>query len=133
MYFPSYPAYRRGNPQLRVFLPNFWMKLVKPEKESHPANKVQFIVSSQMTRLDVKNYLEKIYQVPVMDVRTLNHMGKTYEDRAAGDIGKEDDYKIAYVTLVIKKKKKKKKGIKTVLFFDIFSFIYFFSAQRFQI
>jgi large subunit ribosomal protein L23 len=52
------------------------MKLIKPELESHPKNKVQFIVSSEMTRLDVKNYLEKIYKVPVMDVRTLNHTGE---------------------------------------------------------
>ena len=26
-----YPIYQRGNPQLRVFLPNFWMKMVKKE------------------------------------------------------------------------------------------------------
>ena len=55
----------------------------------------QFIVSSQMTKHDVKNYLEKIYQVnrnkrepwqnyshhsqvDVADVRTLNKMGKTF-------------------------------------------------------
>ena len=25
----SYPLYRRGNPQLRVYLPNFWMKLAR--------------------------------------------------------------------------------------------------------
>ena len=75
------------------------MKLVRPEHESHPANKVQFVVSSQMTRLDVKNYLEKIYGVPVMDVRTLNHMGKTHA-MFNGEIEKDDDYKIAYVTLV---------------------------------
>ena len=59
---------------------------------------VQFIVSSQMTKHDVKNYLEKIYQVnrnkleiwtissyhsqvDVADVRTLNKMGKTFRVR----------------------------------------------------
>ena len=39
-----YPIYQKGNPQLRVFLPNFWMKMVKPNfnqyKASTPANKV---------------------------------------------------------------------------------------------
>ena len=39
-----YPIYQRGNPQLRVFLPNFWMKLVKPTavfgKATVPDNKV---------------------------------------------------------------------------------------------
>ena len=77
-----YPIYQKGNPQLRVFLPNFWMKMVKPDYNQYgastPSNKVtvifkctklslklqaQFIVSSQMTKHDVKNYLEKIYQV----------------------------------------------------------------------
>jgi hypothetical protein len=35
-----YPIYQRGNPQLRIFLPNFWMKLVQLEKISAPSNKV---------------------------------------------------------------------------------------------
>ena len=64
----SYPLYRRGNPQLRVYLPNFWMKLLNPEKMSHkkPPNSIMFEVSPAMTRLDVKNYLEKIYKVIYM-------------------------------------------------------------------
>ncbi len=41
-----------------------------------PPNHVTFVVSSEMTRLDVKNYLEKIYQVPVMNVRTINCTGE---------------------------------------------------------
>lgn len=46
-----YPIYQRGNPQLRVFLPNFWMKIVKdPIKQ--PKNVVVFETSMQM----VKNY-----------------------------------------------------------------------------
>ena len=65
-----YPIYQRGNPQLRVFLPNFWMKLVKLDKIEAPSNKVHFIVSQEMTRYDVKNYLEKIYKVPVDSVKT---------------------------------------------------------------
>ena len=40
-----YPIYQRGNPQLRVFLPNFWMKLVKPStvfgNTTVPDNKVR--------------------------------------------------------------------------------------------
>jgi len=102
-----YPIYQKGNPQLRVFLPNFWMKMVKPNynqyKASTPANKAQFIVSSAMTKHDVKNYLEKIYQVDVADVKTLNHMGKTFRNEVANPrsthILKEDDYKLAFVTL----------------------------------
>ena len=100
-----YPIYQKGNPQLRVFLPNFWMKIVSPEsiygtnKVNVPKNKVHFVVSSQMTRIDVKNYLEKIYKVPVSDVRTLNKMGKTRRNAFAEYIVKDDDYKVAFVTL----------------------------------
>ena len=95
-----YPIYQRGNPQLRVFLPNFWMKLVKLDKISTPSNKVNFIVSPQMNREDIKNYLEKIYKVPVDNVKTRNMMGEVYRNRfIQGELVKKDDYKIAFVTL----------------------------------
>lgn len=70
-----YPLYRQGNPQLRVFLPNFFMKLVKPA-EQQPANVVQFIVSMQMTKFDIKNYLEKIYNVSAENVVMHVRMGE---------------------------------------------------------
>lgn len=54
----------------------------------------------QMTKYDVKNYLEKIYNVNVIDVRTRIALGKTKKDRLQGAIIKEDDKKIAYVILV---------------------------------
>ena len=100
-----YPIYQRGNPQLRVFLPNFWMKIVSPESVfgtknvSVPKNKVHFIVSSEMTKVDVRNYLEKIYKVPVADVKTLNKMGKTRRNAFTDYVVKDDDYKLAFVTL----------------------------------
>jgi large subunit ribosomal protein L23 len=72
--FFRYPLYQRGNPQQRIFLPNFWLKLVRPENKQ-PSNIVKFIVSLQMTKHDIKNYLEKIYKIPVVDVRTVVTMG----------------------------------------------------------
>ena len=51
-----YPIYSRGNPQLRIFLPNFWMKIVKNKNAKVPPNIVSFEVSPEMTRIDVKNY-----------------------------------------------------------------------------
>lgn len=64
-----YPMYQRGNPQLRIFLPNFWMKLVRPE-EKQPKNVVQFIVPTGMTNYDIRNYLEKIYKINVIKVES---------------------------------------------------------------
>ncbi|XP_026466103.1 probable 39S ribosomal protein L23, mitochondrial [Ctenocephalides felis] len=92
-----YPLYQRGNPQLRVFLPNFWLKLIRPVHEQ-PPNVVQFACSMQMTKYDIKNYLEKIYNVPIIDVRTRIQLGKTKRD-LKGYIVKEEDTKLAYVTL----------------------------------
>ncbi|KAK8743290.1 hypothetical protein OTU49_001354 [Cherax quadricarinatus] len=92
-----YPIYQQGNPQLRIFLPNFFMKLVKPS-DPQPPNVVQFIVPVQMTRYDIKNYLEKIYSVPVENIVTHVRMGK-FERNFKGYIIKKDDYKVAYVTL----------------------------------
>ncbi|KAH8316926.1 hypothetical protein KR074_005449 [Drosophila pseudoananassae] len=93
-----YPIYQRGNPQLRVFLPNFWMKIIRP-KEEQPPNVVTFSVSMEMTKYDVRNYLEKIYKLPVVDVRTRIALGETKRDQTYGYVTKKDDVKIAYVTL----------------------------------
>lgn len=94
-----YPLYQKGNPQLRVFLPNFWMKLIKPTN-NQPANVVQFHCSMEMTKYDIQNYLEKIYSIDITEVRTRIASGRTKKDRLQGAIIKEDDSKVAYVVLV---------------------------------
>lgn len=93
-----YPLYQKGNPQLRVFLPNFWMKLIEPGNKQL-ANVVQFHCSMEMTKHDIKNYLEKIYNINIVEVRTRIAMGRTKKDRLQGSVIKEDDRKIAYVVL----------------------------------
>merc|ERR1719154_1048415 len=79
------------------------MKLVKPSaiygKATVPDNKVQFIVSREMSKIDIKNYLEKVYNVPVGHVNTINRLGKTKQNAFADYIVKDDDYKVAFVTL----------------------------------
>ncbi|TNN00541.1 hypothetical protein fugu_011787 [Takifugu bimaculatus] len=64
-----YPLYQLGNPQLRIFRPKWFLTLVRPGKEL-PSDTVQFRIPLEMTKYDVKNYLEKIYEVPVGAVRT---------------------------------------------------------------
>merc|ERR1711963_26388 len=103
-----YPLYNRGNPQLRIFLPNFWMKLVKNKDIKLPPNVVTFQVSSEMTRVDVKNYLERIYKVPVLNVKTINTIGRTFvspyqknEPGTEGELFKDKDIKLAIVTMPV--------------------------------
>ncbi|XP_064605918.1 large ribosomal subunit protein uL23m-like [Liolophura sinensis] len=96
---PRYPLYQKGNPQLRIFLPQFWMKMVKPEKD-FPPDRLSFIVHPQMTKLDIKNYLEKIYHVPVIYVKTELRPGEDIKHPGRGHVmAREDDYKMAYVFL----------------------------------
>lgn len=94
-----YPLFKPGGPQLRVFLPNFWLRLVRPTHDQ-PANIVQFACSMEMTKYDVRSYLEKVYNVPVIEVRTRIGMGLTKRDMKLGYVTKEEDTKYAYVTLV---------------------------------
>ncbi|KAI4463662.1 ribosomal protein l23-related [Holotrichia oblita] len=93
-----YPLYQKGGPQLRIFLPNFWLKLIRPVHEQ-PPNVVQFACSMEMTKHDIQNYLEQIYNVKIAHVRTRIALGKTKRNLLKGYITKDDDVKLAYVTL----------------------------------
>lgn len=53
----------------------------------------------EMTKHDIKNYLDKIYNVKSVDVRTRIALGNTKRN-LRGYVVKDDDIKYAYVTLV---------------------------------
>lgn len=75
------------------------MKLVRTPPQQQP-NIVHFQCSIEMTKHDIRNYLEKIYNVPVVEVRTKISLGKFRKDIAKGYIVKDEDIKNAFVTLV---------------------------------
>lgn len=54
-----------------------------------------------MTIHDIRNYLEKIYKIDVVNITTRIALGKTRQDTAKGYVVKDDDIKYAYVTLVL--------------------------------
>ncbi|KAI2558094.1 mitochondrial ribosomal protein L23 [Homo sapiens] len=94
-----YPLYRLGGPQLRVFRTNFFIQLVRPGV-AQPEDTVQFRIPMEMTRVDLRNYLEGIYNVPVAAVRTrVQHGSNKRRDHRNVRI-KKPDYKVAYVQLV---------------------------------
>ncbi|KAF4801626.1 39S ribosomal protein L23, mitochondrial [Turdus rufiventris] len=64
-----------------------------------PEDTVQFRVSMEMTKLDIKNYLEKIYNVPVATVRTRIQYGANNKRNHRNQRVKKPDYKVAYVQL----------------------------------
>ncbi|XP_075043994.1 large ribosomal subunit protein uL23m [Mixophyes fleayi] len=93
-----YPLYQLGNPQLRVFRTNFFMTLVRPGKEQ-PTDTAQFRIALQMTKFDVQNYLQRIYNVPVAAVRTRIQYGSNRKRNHLRQRVKRPDYKVAYVQL----------------------------------
>ncbi|KAI1307983.1 putative 39S ribosomal protein L23, mitochondrial [Halotydeus destructor] len=92
-----YPRFVKGNPQLRIFLPDFYLKLVRPKGEV-PANRVCFKTDMRMTETDIKNYLTKIYNIPVVEVRS-EVRTKLGKEPGTGEPIKEEDYRLAHVTL----------------------------------
>ncbi|KAL7056514.1 hypothetical protein AAHC03_020769 [Spirometra sp. Aus1] len=87
------PKFTPGDPQLRMFLPPFWMKMIYPGKDC-PKCLAVFKVHPQMTQFDVRQYLEKIYKVPVASVR----LKMLYHDLAPLDAA-EDPKRAAGFTL----------------------------------
>uniref|UniRef100_A0A8B9Z4F1 Large ribosomal subunit protein uL23m n=1 Tax=Buteo japonicus TaxID=224669 RepID=A0A8B9Z4F1_9AVES len=53
----------------------------------------------RMTKVDIKNYLEKIYNVPVAAVRTRIQYGANNKRNHKNQRVKKPDYKVAYVQL----------------------------------
>ncbi|XP_006893273.1 PREDICTED: 39S ribosomal protein L23, mitochondrial [Elephantulus edwardii] len=93
-----YPLYQLGGPQLRVFRTNFFIQLVRPGT-AQPEDTVQFRIPLEMTRVDLKNYLQSIYQVPVAAVRTRVQHGSNRKRDHRNVRVKKPDYKVAYVQL----------------------------------
>ena len=74
----------------------------------------------EMTRFDVRNYLEKIYNVHPVYVNMRIALGKTYIPHGCKFVVKDDDVKIAYVALVSIKEEKlnfKQKDNKNIVIF----------------
>ena len=59
--------------------------------------KYTFEVNKKSTKIDIKNAVEKLFEVKVLDVRTMNMKGK--EKRQGVHVGKTSDWKKAIVTI----------------------------------
>jgi large subunit ribosomal protein L23 len=61
-------------------------------------NTIVFKIATDATKAEVKAAVEKLFEVKVEAVRTLNVAGKT--KRTGARMGRRSDWKKAYVTLV---------------------------------
>ncbi|XP_054828773.1 39S ribosomal protein L23, mitochondrial [Eublepharis macularius] len=93
-----YPLYQLGNPQIRVFRTNYFLTLVRPGVPQME-DTVQFRIPMEMTRLELKDYLENIYNVPVATIRTRIQYGSNRQRDHKNRRIKKPDYKVAYVQL----------------------------------
>ncbi|XP_072841767.2 large ribosomal subunit protein uL23m isoform X3 [Pogona vitticeps] len=97
-----YPLYQFGNPQLRVFRTDYFLTLVRPGVPLSE-DTVQFRIPMEMTKVEVKDYLENIYNVPVASVRTRIQYGSMRMRDYKNCRIKKPDYKVAYVQLEVSK------------------------------
>ncbi|KAJ7344367.1 hypothetical protein JRQ81_000317 [Phrynocephalus forsythii] len=93
-----YPLYQLGNPQLRVFRTDYFLALVKPAA-AVPGNTVQFHIPMEMTKVELRDYLENIYNVPVAAIRTRIQYGSRSKKDHKNCRIKQPDFKVAYVQL----------------------------------
>lgn len=70
--------------------------MMKPS-ERQPKNLVKFKTDPRMTDWDIKNYLEKIYNVRVAGIKSRIMAGELH--KSSFGLGKKEDFRIAYVTL----------------------------------
>ena len=97
---PRNPLWNPGNPKHRIFMPLYWLKMVQHRKPL-PNDFVKFECHWQMTANDVRQYLEKLYNVKTLDVRIEIEKGKyekhpKFQRRLAPPM---DDRKFVYVQL----------------------------------
>merc|ERR1712018_220379 len=76
------------------------MRLIKPERDV-PKTEVHFETHPQMSQFDIKNYLEKIYKVPVLHLSTEVIPGEGVKSlyNKNNVAYREPDKQMAYVTL----------------------------------
>lgn len=97
---PRLPLWYPDNPKPKIFLPLYWVKLVEPRKKI-PENFVKFECHWQMSSADVKQYLNKLYNVSIIDVRIEIEKGKymKHPKRPTALSPPLPDQKFAYVQL----------------------------------
>ncbi|KAL7753922.1 mitochondrial 54S ribosomal protein YmL41 [Sorochytrium milnesiophthora] len=82
-------------PKFRLHLPNIIFRLVRAP--NLPTNQVAFRVPQKLSKVDIWQYLTKIYQVPVHKIATMNYNGR--RTVANGRPDRTTKFKKAVVTL----------------------------------
>eukprot|EP01116_Phalansterium_solitarium_P014050 TRINITY_DN31573_c0_g1_i1.p1 TRINITY_DN31573_c0_g1~~TRINITY_DN31573_c0_g1_i1.p1 ORF type:complete len:206 (-),score=1.80 TRINITY_DN31573_c0_g1_i1:27-644(-) len=82
-------------PRDSIYIPKNGVK----QKEGTPYKQVTFRTPVKMGKADIREYLEKIYQVKIIKINTLNYEGKLKRTGKPGVVVRTPKYKKAYVTV----------------------------------
>jgi large subunit ribosomal protein L23 len=81
----------------RLWFPNITMKLVR---SNLPPHQQALYCPPQLNKFDIKQYLEKLYSVNILDVRTMNYAKRDPKKRSGTkELGGVPQYKKVIVTL----------------------------------
>ena len=80
-----------------MYFPNFVFTIVRPPANL-PKDWAVFRVSPMLNKYDIRNYLEAIYKVKVLEVNTIKYLGKYRRDELGRTI-RLPNWKKAYVRL----------------------------------
>merc|ERR1719354_389872 len=77
-----FPVNYEGAPQRRLYMPEWYVTMVKPDEKNLPKNYVKFHIPADMTKYDLKEYLDKVYGVKVMNIKltTVGYQKYEYPD-----------------------------------------------------
>jgi ribosomal protein L23 len=80
----------------KLYFPNIIFKLVRSNLPPHQA---VFHVPPQLSKLDIRQYLTKLYDISVCDVRTMNYAAVPKKFNGKNKVGGVPKYKKAIVTM----------------------------------
>jgi ribosomal protein L23 len=80
----------------KLWFPNIIMKLVR---SNLPPHQQALYCPPQLNKFDIKQYLEKLYSLSILDVRTMNYAKKPARRMGTKERGGTPQYKKVIITL----------------------------------
>lgn len=80
----------------KLYFPNIIFRLVRSPQ--FPPHQAVFKVPPQLSKLDIKEYLTKLYNITITDVRTMNYLGQV-KKKLNGRSYKLADFKKVVITM----------------------------------
>jgi large subunit ribosomal protein L23 len=93
------PSFAMAAARIRVYFPQIPMIVMPKGNNVTTKGTVAFRVAPSVGKIDLKQWLQKVYGVGVIKVNTMNYRGKLKRDRFTGNRWRKPDWKKAIVTV----------------------------------